>query len=239
MRRTRPHSARAIDARECRRADWADPPDRRRRIQDPRAAGLSQELLRTKSGASHAKRGAGRPKVRPATVTACPTGRGGDSVRRRNAAMRALLGPVTVARPMEAKTKFVFLKACVGSDGVVTPSQTETISIRGWRRRRGSRSSSSRPHHPAVWRARLLRRDAAGPATGSPPSWRTPGLGRRHLRHAGHLRPGDRPVQPEDPPAGDLREPAADPHRRRGRAGSRREARELRVRAGDRAARPP
>jgi hypothetical protein len=46
------------------------------------------------------------------------------------AAACALLGPATAsAADGKAKTKFVFLKARVGSDGVVTPSQPETISV--------------------------------------------------------------------------------------------------------------
>jgi hypothetical protein len=38
-------------------------------------------------------------------------------------------GPVNLDSKGKAKTKFVFLKARVGSDGVVTPGQPETISI--------------------------------------------------------------------------------------------------------------
>jgi hypothetical protein len=46
------------------------------------------------------------------------------------AAVACALGLATAgAADGKAKTKFVFLKARVGSDGVVTPSQPETISV--------------------------------------------------------------------------------------------------------------
>ena len=68
------------------------------------------------------------------------------------AAMCALLGPVTAgAADGKAKTKFVFLKARVGSDGVVTPSQPETISVsRMAPEGEVRRLHRAAPDHPAV-----------------------------------------------------------------------------------------
>ena len=166
--------------------------------------------------------------------------------RRRTARARDRAGQVrgraALLEESKPRTKFVFLKATVGSDGFVTPGQPETISIS----RMAPKATIAvfiEPPPTTLQCGELYFCDVApaAPATGSPALRRQrQGPGGAHLRDAGQLLPGDRPVQPEDPHAGDLRGPAADPHRRPGHLQDQaRPARELRLRAGDRAGFPP
>ena len=183
---------------------------------------------------------------RPAIVRWCPTGgeqRSCPGVAR-SAGVRA--GPGCrpgerhdAERPLREGTDQVHLSEGPGRSRTATSPRASPRRSRSpdWRRRPVLKSSSNRPRPrcSAVSSTSATRRRQRRP--GAPP-YRSDRQGPRasHLRRAGHLLRGDGPVQPENSLAGQVRRPAAGPHRRRRLLEDQaREARELRLLPGDRA----